>query len=168
MPRRRVNSLKARVAIPKEGRKARATRLAIRREHYLAAVERQEHRVWAHRTDPRWPAEMQMRLKDCRNQILVSEGKDPEPLPDPKPVEDPDPAVFDTEEQIRRDDALIEAYLSDNPGELRRSNARGHTHAELLKYWRSSPEGQKYHEEFSREVMPKIIEIRDRILAEGS
>ncbi len=137
-------------------------RLAIPREQYLAAVDRQEHRAWAHRTDPRWTAEMQMRFKVCRNQILASEGKDPEPLPDPEPAEEPDPAVFDTEDQIKRDDALMEAYLSDNPSENRRPNARGHTHAELLKYWRSCPEGKKYHEDFSREMMLKIVEIRDR------
>ena len=97
---------------------------------------------------------------------MVSEGKVPDPLPEPKPIGEPDPAVFDTEDQIRKDDAIIEAYLSDNPGERRLPNARGHDHAELLKFWHSSPEGQKWHEYFDCVMKPKIIAIRDRILAE--
>ncbi len=156
-----VDSPKARIAKMKK-------RLAIPREQYIAAVERQERRASAYRTDPRWHAEMRTNLVKAKNQILISEGKLPDPLPEPEPIEDPDPSVFDTEDQIMKDDAIIEAYLSDNPSERRLPNARGHNHAELLKYWHSSSEGQKWHEHFDRVMKPKLITIRDRILAEGS
>ncbi|WP_170480638.1 hypothetical protein [Ruegeria arenilitoris] len=142
-------------------------RMAIPRERYIAAVERHEHRAWAYRTDPRWHAEMRTNLIKAKNHILISEGKVPDPLPEPESIEEPDPAVFDTEDQIRKDDALIEAYLSDTPDERRLPNARGHNHAELLKYWHSSPEGKKWHEHLDRELKPKLTAIRDRILAEG-
>ncbi len=155
------DSAKARIATIKK-------RLAIPREKYLAAVERHEHRAWAHRTDPRWYAEMRVDLIKAKNQILIAEGNVPEPLPELEPVEEPDPAVFDTDDQIRKDDAIIGAYLSDNPAERRLPSVRGHNHSELLKYWHSSPEGKKWHEHFDRIMKPKIIAIRDRILAEGS
>ena len=142
--------------------------MVISRDDYLEAVQRQEHRAWAHQTDPQKSAEMRMRIAQLKNTFLIAGGEDPEPLPDNDAVAPSDPAVFDTEEEIRRDDMLIGAYLSDNPDEQRRSNARGHTHAELLKYWRTSPEGLKWHEYDLREMMPRSREIRDRFLAEGS
>ena len=153
-------NLKARMAKMKK-------RLAIPREQYLAAVKRQEHRAWANWTDPRRDVEMRTLLAMAKNQILVSQGKDPEPLPNPEPVDDPNPTVFDTKDQITRDDALIEAYLTDNPGERRRSDARGHTQDELLVYWHSSPEGLGWHEQIMRILKPKMSEFRDHILAEG-
>ncbi len=84
-----------------------------------------------------------------------------------KPVKKPDPAVFDSEDQIRRDDAIIGAYLLENPCEQRVPNARGHSHEELLRFWHSSPEGQKWYDCMMRQLKPKMIEIRDRILSEG-
>ncbi|MBI1415683.1 MAG: hypothetical protein GC146_00520 [Limimaricola sp.] len=140
-------------------------RVAVQRDLYLEAVKRQEHRTWAFRTDPRSSADLLLKLRKLKNQILVSEGKDPEPLPDPRSVEEPDPAVFDTVEQIRRDDALIAAYLAENPDEHRLPSARGHSHEELLKYWRESPEGRKYREHFARALAPKLAEIRSRVLS---
>lgn len=142
-------------------------RLAVPRELYLAAVERQEHRVWARRTDPRRDAEMQMLLNKVKNQLLLAEGKEPDQFVEPEPVGKPDPAVFDTEDQISSDDALIQAYISDNPDEHRLPNARGRNHAELLKFWHSSLEGQRYHVHLSRELKPKLEEFRVRILSDG-
>lgn len=143
-------------------------RLAIPREKYLAAVDRQERRAWAYKTDPRRSFDLLTRIMEIKNKYLVADGKEPEPLPDSERVEAPDPAVFDTEEEIKRDEAIIETYLLDTPDERRRPNARGHTHQELLSSWRESPEGKRWQESFSRDLRPKIIEIRDRILAEGS
>ena len=142
--------------------------MAIPRDDYLEAVQRQEHRAWAHRTDPQRRAKLFLRVAEIRNHFLSEGGEDVEPLPDQDAVAPSDPAVFDTEEEIRRDDMLIGAYLSDNPDEQRRPNARGHTHDELLEYWRSSPEGLKWREDERRAMMPRLRELRDRFLAEDS
>jgi hypothetical protein len=139
--------------------------LAIPREFYIAAVQRQEERAWAYMTDPRRSVKLKRAFHDLRNKLLAEDGKAPEPMPEePEVKQAPHPAVFDENEDISRDDALIAAYLADHPNETRRPNARGSTHEELLKYWHTCPEGRRHHEAVSRYLRPRMLELRDRLL----
>ena len=140
-------------------------RLVISRNVYIEAVERQEHRAFAHRTDPRRRAEFRRELSKIKNRCLAESRQEPEPTRTVENIGEPDPAVYDTPEQIQQDEALIAFYLADTPDEPRRPNARGNTHEELLRYWLSSKEARMWQKETYEILKPRMDEIKKRILS---
>lgn len=138
--------------------------LAIPRPQYLDAVKRQEGRAWAKWTDPAWDVEMNKRFRAARKWLAEEhcvEVADPTWLPT---VREADPALFDTEEEIRKDDKVITAYLFDNPTEARRPMARGTTHGELLDYWKTSSEGHRYFEQRDRQISEATKKLKAKYL----
>ena len=128
---------------------ARRKRLAIPRDRYLEAVKRQEERAWAKWTDPTWHNEFRSRLQAIKEEYEIN------PSPMRAPIE-PHAALYDTEDEIRRDEEVIEAYLSDHPREARRPMARGYTHQELLDFWKSTPEGRRNVDQHEQEFSAAI------------
>ena len=128
-------------------------RLAIPRERYLEAVKRQEERAWAKWTDPTWCNEFGSRLQAIKEKYGI------ETSPTPAPIE-PHAALYDTGDEIRRDERVIEAYLSDHPREVRRPKARGYTHQELLDFWKSTPEGRRNVEQHEQELSAVIARLK--------
>ena len=142
---------------PKSRLSALRKRLAIPRERYLEAVKRQEERAWAKWTDPTWDNEFRSRLQ------AIKEEYEDDPSPMLAPIE-PLAALYDTEDEIRRDEEVIEAYLSDHPREVRRPLARGYTHQELLNFWKSTPEGRRQVHQHEQELSAAITRLKAKFL----
>ena len=144
--------------------KARLSRLrkhlVIPRELYLAAVERQEARAWAKWTDPTWFNEMRPKFQLIRKKYGITT--------DEPPAREPDPALFDTVEDIRRDDGIIDAYLVDNPKEYQMPMARGTTHDELLVFWKSSSEGRRHIEQYERRITEATERLKTKYIIDGN
>jgi hypothetical protein len=134
---------------------------------YLAAVDRQEARAWAKWTDPAKDAELTEKLKAVRDWLISEMGAELGPAPDIPAERDPDPALFDTAEDIRRDDRIITMFLSDNPTEPRKPMARGTTHDELLEFWKKSSDGRNYFEQRDRQISKAVERAKAKVLGDG-
>ncbi len=142
--------------------------LEIPKSLYLAAVERQERRAWAKWTDPYDRFRLHERLRVLREEFGLPRDDDSSKPPVPPQQEDADPELFDTAEYIAKDEALIRAYLADNPTEQRRPMARGTNHDELLSYWKTSSEGRSYFAQRDLQFRPTLERLRDKYLTEQS
>ncbi|WP_316652419.1 hypothetical protein [Ovoidimarina sediminis] len=116
-------------------------------------MKRQEERAWAKWTDPTWGNEFRSRLQAIKEEYEIN------PSPMRAPIE-PLAALYDTEDEIRRDEEIIEAYLSDHPREARRPMARGNTHDELLNFWKSTPEGRRHVDHHEQEFSAVIAKLK--------
>ena len=137
--------------------------LAIPRNMYLAAMERQEARAWAKWTDPAKDIEIRKKFEALRIQFAEEYGQDEGDKPLLPPVSDPDPALFDSEEDILKDDKIIAAYLADNPTEPKKPMARGITHYELLEFWKNSVDGRRYFQQRDRAISQAIEEAKAKV-----
>ena len=153
-----------------EAPKARIAKLrrqfVIPRHRYLEAVKRQKDRAWAKSRDPATDIFAWTRPPAVIEQSSSEEGTDPKIYSNLPKVRDPDPALFDSEEEIQRDDKLIGVYLSDNPTEKRKPMARGHTHEELLEYWKNSRDGRRYFEWRKKIITEAIEEVSAKYLGD--
>lgn len=134
--------------------------LEVPRELYLAAVDRQEDRAWATWCDPRPHMELQKRVDEIRKNVLPHLGEVYEPSKEPQPH----PSLFDSKEDIARDEVLISVYLKANPMERRRPMARGKSHEELFDYWKKSPFGSERIRREQELMNAAVDEIRAKYL----
>ena len=128
-------------------------RLSIPRNLYLASVKRQEDRAWAKWTDPTPYNEIRPKLLAIKKTLGIMSVT--------PSLHEPDPALLEPNEDIQRDEAIIDAFLTDNPNERRRPMARGKSHADLLHYWKSTKEGRRHVEQYEQ----RLAETNKRLLA---
>ncbi|WP_170605798.1 hypothetical protein [Ruegeria arenilitoris] len=138
--------------------------LAIPRDLYLAAVERQEARALAKWTDPSKDTEFREELQAICDRLSAEGVPHMGDRPRFPPVRDPDPALFDGEEEIQKDDMIITIYLTDNPAERKKPMARGSTHDELLEFWKNSADGRRFFQQRDSYISEVIIKAKAKVL----
>ncbi len=148
-----------------KGRLARYRKhLAIPRDMYLAAVERQEARAWAKWTDPSKDTEFREELQAIYDRLSTEGVPNIGDRPRFTPVRDPDPALFNGEEEIRKDDMIIATYLTDNPAERKKPMARGTTHDQLLEFWKNSADGRRCFQQRDSYISEAITKAKAKVL----
>ena len=139
--------------------------LEIPHELFVSAVKRHDDRVLAIRIDPRKMNKIRKGLRELIIQLHAEKGTEL-PTSDEFLPRKPLPEIFEPDEIVARDDAIIGGYLSDNPTEAFRPIARGRSISELEQNWKLTKMYAADYEETAAQMKAGLKEIIRERLAE--